>query len=109
MGESLGGLVLKSGLTDSVFQNVDGVVLCGALLELAPALRVAGFAIPIIRLLSFLRPTFALPVTVGGETYDRAFADPACARLAREDTLTLEIRSLLTRRLSGQVWRWANS
>lgn len=86
----MGGLVLMSGLTDGVIRDVDGIILCGAVLELAPALAVPGFMVPIIRLIALLRPRFALPMATGGETYDRVFADPACARLARADPLTLD-------------------
>lgn len=90
MGESMGGLVLMSGLTDGVIHDIDGVILCGALLELAPALKVPGFMVPIIRLIALIRPRFPLPVPLGGDTYDRAFADADCAKLARNDPLSLD-------------------
>jgi len=89
MGESLGSLIVMSALVDGALEDIDGVILSGACLGLGPTLSPPAFAVAALRVLAYFRPTYVLPVNSGGEAFNRAFGDPYCAKLAREDPLTL--------------------
>lgn len=91
LGESMGGLVcLLHLVTHNV--DVDGLILCGGLLEIAPALLPPRAVIPVLKAVSYLWPSLAVPgAAIGGESFEGAFGDPAVGPVARADPLVTEM------------------
>lgn len=90
LGESMGGLCALQHLIIHE-TDVNGVILCSAVLQIAPALLPPSFVMPILRGISWLVPTMALPgQDIGGETFDRAFGDPEVGPVARADPLVVD-------------------
>lgn len=90
LGESMGGLCALQHLVLHKL-DVDGVILCGALIQIAPALLPPRVMMPILRAVAWLFPTMAVPDNdVAGETFDTAFGDPAVGPAAREDPLVTD-------------------
>lgn len=90
LGESMGGLCALQHLImhDT---DVDGVILCGAVIQVAPALLPPQIVVSALKGISWLLPTMAVPgEDVGGDTFDRAFGDPAVAPVARADPLVAD-------------------
>ncbi|CAN0551409.1 unnamed protein product, partial [Ectocarpus sp. 12 AP-2014] len=102
LGESMGGLcalqhLISERANDDTTDTVDGVILCGALLQVAPAVLppkvVAAF--PLLKAVGWFMPTLGVPgAAVGGETFDTAFGDPAVGPAARADPLVTEMAPL---------------
>lgn len=92
LGESMGGLAVLCALTEQLINDdVEGIILCGALIEFAPALKPPRFIVPLLRLVAAIRPTMPIPMPIGGDTFERAFGNSDAAKLAREDTLVCEL------------------
>eukprot|EP00171_Calliarthron_tuberculosum_P002939 IDg2939t1 len=89
LGESMGGMVAMCALVDKGLE-VDGLILCGALLAFAPLLRPPAVILPILRVVAYFWPHAVFPSDIGGDTFDMAFGDPAMARLAHEDPLVCD-------------------
>lgn len=90
LGESMGGLAVLSGLTEQVVSDVEGIILCGALIEFSPALKPPRFLIPLFKFAATIYPTMPIPLPIGGETFDRAFGSSEAAKFAREDPLVCD-------------------
>lgn len=88
-GESMGGLIATQAVIDGV--QVNSLILSGAALEFAPALRPNAIARLFLHALAFARPHTAFPIPVGGDTYDKAFGDPEAAKKARDDPLVCDM------------------
>lgn len=71
--------------------DVDGMILCGAVLKIAPALLPPRVIMPVLMVVAWLLPTTAVPgQDIGGDTFETAFGDPAVAPVAREDPLVID-------------------
>lgn len=90
LGESMGGLCALYHLI--VHENdVDGLILCGAVIAIDDALLPPRFVIPALRGLGGLLPMLGVPgQAIGGETFEGAFGDPEVGPLAREDPLVMD-------------------
>lgn len=90
LGESMGGLCALHHLV--IHENdVDGVILCGAVVAIDDALLPPRFVIPALRGLGWLLPMLGVPgQAIGGETFEGAFGDPEVGPLAREDPLVMD-------------------
>eukprot|EP00752_Nemacystus_decipiens_P017885 g16034.t1 len=96
LGESMGGAcALQHLLSDEVKDDaVNGVILCGALIQINPALLPPKAIFPVLTLAGWLLPTLPVPgAEIGGETFDTAFGDPAVGPVARADPLVCEMAS----------------
>eukprot|EP00178_Gracilaria_changii_P014047 TRINITY_DN39827_c0_g1_i1.p1 TRINITY_DN39827_c0_g1~~TRINITY_DN39827_c0_g1_i1.p1 ORF type:complete len:205 (+),score=26.41 TRINITY_DN39827_c0_g1_i1:60-617(+) len=84
---------LQHLLSDGVDDNaVDGIILCGALIQINPALLPPKAIFPVLRVAGWLMPTLPVPgAEIGGETFDTAFGDPAVGPVARADPLVCEM------------------
>ncbi|CAN0454736.1 unnamed protein product, partial [Discosporangium mesarthrocarpum] len=61
LGESMGGLVAIMALLDEADLHVDGLILCAALVRVAPELLPPAFVTPILRLVSWFSPKTSVP------------------------------------------------
>ena len=90
LGESMGGLSVLQHLVIHEI-DVDGVILCGAVLQIADALMPPRFMVPMLNGLGKLMPRIGVPgQDIGGDTFDRAFGDPAVGPVARADPLVAD-------------------
>ncbi|CAM9975822.1 unnamed protein product [Ectocarpus sp. 12 AP-2014] len=96
----MGGLsalqhLISGRANDGTTDAIDGVILCGALLQVAPAVLPPKAAFPLLKVVGWLMPTLGVPgAAVGGETFDTAFGDPAVGPAARADPLVTEMAPL---------------
>ncbi|CAM9792396.1 unnamed protein product [Ectocarpus sp. 6 AP-2014] len=97
LGESMGGLcalqhLISEKANDGTTDTVDGVILCGALLQIAPGLLPPKAVFPLLQAVGWLIPSLGVPgAAIGGETFDTAFGDPAVGPAARADPLVTEM------------------
>ncbi|CAM9980107.1 unnamed protein product, partial [Hapterophycus canaliculatus] len=115
LGESMGGLCalqhLVSGAgtgdgdsTANTDNNVDGIILCGALLQVAPGVLPPKAVFTVLKAVGWLMPTMGVPgAAIGGETFDTAFGDPAVGPVAREDPLVCEMATLRLGQMLGML------
>ncbi|CAM9986412.1 unnamed protein product [Ectocarpus fasciculatus] len=100
LGESMGGLsalqhLISEPANDGTTDTVDGIILCGALIKVAPAVLPPKAALPLLKAVGWLMPSLGVPGSaVGGETFDTAFGDPAVGPVARADPLVCEMAPL---------------
>jgi alpha-beta hydrolase superfamily lysophospholipase len=84
LGESFGGLqVLAAGLDAEI--PLAGVIVLGAVIEIAPGLLPPRFVISMLSLLAPYYPKMKMPATDMSSTFDEAFGDPEWAAIARRD------------------------
>lgn len=93
LGESMGGLVALHALVsnDKNTLSVDGLLLCGAVVEPASEVIPPPAVFQVLRLLAWFFPTMGVPgAAIGGKTFDEAFGDPTIGAIARADPLVTE-------------------
>mmetsp|Transcript_2881 Transcript_2881/g.8806 ORF Transcript_2881/g.8806 Transcript_2881/m.8806 type:complete len:356 (-) Transcript_2881:536-1603(-) len=90
LGESAGGMtVAQFGLRPDVADKVKGVILCAPALGVAPEVLPPWPVLKAVQYIGRFFPKLRVPGDeVSGDTWDRAFGDPALAKLSKEDPLT---------------------
>eukprot|EP00903_Cladosiphon_okamuranus_P019557 g17987.t1 len=94
LGESMGAVCSLQHLLSGGAEGgaVDGLILCGALIQINPALMPPKAIFPLLRAVGWFMPTLPVPgAELGGETFDTAFGDPAVGPVARADPLVCEM------------------
>lgn len=82
LGESMGGMSILQALMNEAItpRDIRGIILCGALVRIAPELLPPSFLLPLLKLMAWSVPKMPTPgEQIAGETFEQAIADRTVA------------------------------